>query len=193
MDFITAASNLRAACYDIQPADRLKSKLIAGKIIPAIATTTSIVAGLVCLELYKLVQDHKDLSLYKNAFFDLASSFMTFFEPLPPVKSKYYDTEFTLWDRFEVVGPMTLREFIDHFKNKYNLELTMLSQDVSMLYAFFMPEAKRKERLAMPLHQLIETISKKRIPPHVKALVFDLCCSNADGEDVDVPYVRYLL
>ncbi|KAF8564270.1 hypothetical protein P879_09148 [Paragonimus westermani] len=193
MDFITAASNLRAACYDIQPADRLKSKLIAGKIIPAIATTTSIVAGLVCLELYKLVQGHKDLSLYKNAFFDLASSFMTFFEPLPPVKSKYYDTEFTLWDRFEVVGPMTLREFIDHFKTKYNLELTMLSQDVSMLYAFFMPEAKRKERLAMPLHQLIETISKKRIPPHVKALVFDLCCSNADGEDVDVPYVRYLL
>lgn len=56
MDYIVACSNLRATNYKIQTADRHTSKLIAGKIIPAIATATSVVSGLASLEMYKLAQ-----------------------------------------------------------------------------------------------------------------------------------------
>ncbi len=56
IDFINACSNLRARVYGIPEVDRLRVKRIAGKIIPAIATTTAAVSGLVALELVKVIR-----------------------------------------------------------------------------------------------------------------------------------------
>jgi len=52
---MTATANLRARNYKINEAERFKIKMIAGKIIPAIATATAMVVGAVGIELLKLI------------------------------------------------------------------------------------------------------------------------------------------
>ncbi|KDN39754.1 ubiquitin-activating enzyme E1 [Tilletiaria anomala UBC 951] len=185
IDFIAAAANLRAVNYAIQTADKHKVKGIAGKIIPALITSTSVASGLVCLELYKMLDmEHKTIEDYKNSFVNLALPFVSSAEPIPPAKNKYYDKEWTLWDRFTVPGNPTLGQLIEDFKTKEKLDITMVSSGVSMLYS---PFAKNKnDRLKMPMRQLIETISKKPIEPHVKWTVVEIMADDEDGEDVEV-------
>ena len=116
---------------------------------------------------------------------------MAFSEPIKAPKMKYNDSvEWSLWDRFDVEGDVTLQQFIDLFKEKHNLQITMISSDVSMLYSFFMPKKKLEERLAMTVSKLVETVTKKSIPDHVKAIVLEVCVNESSGEDVEVPYVK---
>ena len=152
IDFITAASNLRAQNYAIAEADRHKTKFIAGKIIPAIATTTALVTGLVILELYKIVDGKNDIEQYKNGFVNLALPFFGFSEPIASPKGKYMGSsgEVTidkLWDRFEVED-VSLQKFLDDFKEQ-GLDIMMLSSGVSLLYASFYPASKLKDRLGL--------------------------------------------
>jgi ubiquitin-activating enzyme E1 len=152
IDFITACSNLRAENYKIEQADRHKTKFIAGKIIPAIATTTALVTGLVNLELYKIIDGKDDIEQYKNGFINLALPFFGFSEPIASPKGTYAgpDGDVTidrLWDRFEVED-ITLKEFVEHFKQK-GLDIQMVSSGVSLLYASFYPPAKLKDRMGL--------------------------------------------
>ena len=148
MDFIHAVANLRGRNYKIKGVDPLQAKLIAGRIIPAIATTTAAATGLVCLELYKQVQGFK-LESFRNAFVNLALPVFQLIEPMPPAKFKsrsekrrpdpinhpdYVEEEeivvvpgeFTAWDHLVVdEGDITMQQFIDYFKNKYKIDCSV--------------------------------------------------------------------
>jgi len=187
IDFITAASNLRATNYSIATADRHHTKRVAGKIIPAIATTTSVVTGLVCLEMYKIIDGKNNLEDYNNGFVNLALPFFGFSDPIAPLKQKYGETEWTLWDRFEFHDNPTLKDIIGWFSDKHQLEISMVSQGVSMLWSQFMPKKKADERLKMKMSNLVEQVSKKPVPTHVKHLLVEVVATDESGEDVEVP------
>ena len=81
IDFINACSNLRARNYKITECDRNKTKMIAGKIIPAIATTTAMITGVVSNEIFKYTQGWNDVAKFKNAFCNLALPMLMFSQP----------------------------------------------------------------------------------------------------------------
>lgn len=195
MEVIVATSNLRARSYKIPEEDMHKSRFIAGKIIPAIATTTALVTGLVCFELLKVFQD-KPLEHFKNGFVNLALPLFTFSEPIAPKTTKTMlkgeEFNWTAWDRIDVdVGDMTLKEFLAYFESEYEAEISMLSYGVTILYAMYSVKSRSKERMAMKISDLVRTVTKKPIDPNLKYLILEVCAMDTEGEDIELPYIRY--
>lgn len=105
---------------------------------------------------WKIIDGKNKVEDYKNGFVNLALPFFGFSEPIEAAKQKvssvvavtekadpqYGETEWTLWDRFELPNNPTLQEFIDFFKNEHKLEVQMVSQGVSMLWSSFVNPKK---------------------------------------------------
>lgn len=187
MDFVTSASALRARMYSIEPADRLKTKRIAGKIIPAIATATAAVAGLVALEMIKVVGAY-EFESFKNCFFNLAIPVVVLTEPAAVKRTLIRDDiYFTIWDCWTIFGheDFTLSDFMNAVREKYGIEPTMVVHGVKMLYVPVMPG--HSKRLKLTMHKLIK--------PSVDRRYVDLTVSfapEADGDDdLPGPPVRY--
>uniref|UniRef100_H2SK81 E1 ubiquitin-activating enzyme n=1 Tax=Takifugu rubripes TaxID=31033 RepID=H2SK81_TAKRU len=148
VDFVASASALRARVYSIEPADRLKTKRIAGKIIPAIATATAAVAGLVALELIKVV-GCQEFESFRNCFFNLAIPVVVLTEPAKVKKTMISNIYFSIWDCWTILGheDFTLSDFMNAVREKYGIEPTMVVHGVKMLYVPVMPGHSKRLKL----------------------------------------------
>ncbi|KAF8964605.1 E1 ubiquitin-activating protein uba2 [Entomortierella lignicola] len=57
LDFVTATANLRAHIFGIEEKSRFQVKAMAGNIIPAIATTNAIIAGMMVMLAFKIINN----------------------------------------------------------------------------------------------------------------------------------------
>lgn len=120
IDLIYAMANCRASSYKLDAMDWLQVKLKAGRIVPAMATTTAAVAGLQTLELLKIACGVKKAD-HRNVFLSLAVPIMQAGEPGDVPKTKLTDKiETTIWDRWEVnAANLTLKETIAKLEAAY--------------------------------------------------------------------------
>jgi len=181
MAFVAAAANLRARNYRIAEQSTHEIRKIAGNIIPAIATTTALVTGLISLEFYKLLQgDRKGIEQYRNSYVNLALPLVTMSEPVACDETTIYKKgqqwTYSLWDRIEIRdgAQWTVQDLLKYFDAEWGCDLNMLSFGNAMLYAFYMDAIKLMKRKKMTLCALVEEVCGIEIGDEVKCLNFEV-------------------
>ena len=165
--FINLCSNLRAKNYRIPISNEQQTKMIAGKIVPAIANTTAIITGFACLQLITLINS-EDITLVKNISFNSSNNIYQFINPseVNHMKDQEYNPlldgptiavpkGWTVWDIIHIKGPMTCQEFIDYFQKEYNVNILGIASNFKSIIQLFMPSKIKK----LPLR--IEEIYQK--------------------------------
>ncbi|VDM35470.1 unnamed protein product [Hydatigera taeniaeformis] len=197
IDFIAAATNLRAMMYGLPEAERFEVKRIAGRIIPAIATTTAAVAGLVSLEVLKYIcfsgtsSEIECLTNHsRNNFANLSlPSVLSALPGLCVTKNLPNNTHFTVWDRWEMKLPTktsTLKEFIELIKREKGLNVSLITQNCRPIYMTHLPNFERN--LRKPMLPMLKYTPKDSYVDLVVAYEGD-----SDSDDVEGPSFRLML
>jgi ubiquitin-activating enzyme E1 len=204
IDFISAVANLRARNYKIDEVERSKVKVIAGKIIPAIATTTAMVVGAVGFEIIKYIMG-KDISKHRNLFSNLGLPLWLFSETLPPIKNKDEDYNvialgpiravppaWTNWDSIKIQGPKTVEQVIKELEEKHGLVTNAISLRDKPIFRSYSKDPELKKLAALTPEVCWREVFGEELPKHKKyiELVFDCC--DKDGIDCLIPKVIYL-
>ncbi|KAG0460335.1 hypothetical protein HPP92_023463 [Vanilla planifolia] len=186
MDLITGLANMRARNYSIPEVDKLKAKFIAGRIIPAIATSTALATGLVCLELYKVLATGHPVEDYRNTFANLALPLFSMAEPVPPKVIKHRDMSWTVWDRWTIKGDITLRELLGWLKDK-GLNAYSISCGTSLLYNSMFP--RHRDRMDRKVAELAQEVAKVEIPAYRRHVDVVVACEDDEDNDIDIPLI----
>ena len=211
IDFIHASSNLRARNYEIVECDRPTTKMTAGRIIPTIMTTTATVAGHVSMQLYTLLQTHEPKYL-RNLFFNLGNNYYLFSEPYPPLMmedktdeeeggpKKCIPNAWSSWDKLEIKGPKTCRQFFDEMFQKYGMDIDMLIANGEVIMSNLDEESfeKNKDKLIEDLYFSISNVKQKK---NIKYLILQLSASiknvtikgkKLSDVPVEMPAIKYI-
>ena len=209
IDFINVCANLRALNYNIDKCDRNKTKMIAGKIIPAILTSTASIAGIVSLQLYTLFQTH-DIKFLRNCFFNLSNNCFLFNEPNPPIemKDEIFDeglmgpkkaipNGWNIWDKIEMKGTKTCNELINYLKEKYNVDIDIIVANGCQILLTFLPGIEEKKN--KKIEDLYYEVSKKEEKKNYLLIQIVGTVSNVKIEDKEVnrasaymPVIKYI-
>jgi ubiquitin-activating enzyme E1 len=186
MDLIVSLANMRARNYGIQEVEKLKAKFIAGRIIPAIATSTALTTGLVCLELYKVLAGGHPIEDYRNTFGNLSLPFLVLSEPFRAPVMKHGNMEWTVWNRWYIKGNITVAELLNWLSDK-GLSAYSISCGNALLYNTMFP--RHKDRLSRKIVDVTKEVAKVDIPEYRKHVDVVVACEDDKGNDIDIPLI----
>lgn len=164
IDWITAASNIRAMNYGIPVAERQQTKGIAGRIIPAIATTTSAISGLILMEMLKYLMSFNKVDQYRSTFINLAEPILVYSEPIEAPMIMIGEVKLNSWIKFEYTKDSTIGEFKEFYDKQFKTNITMIVIGTSMIYAEFIGSESLEKKLS---DSIKEALNIQLIPSNV--------------------------
>ena len=167
IDWVCAASNLRAGNYGIPQADRQQTKGIAGRIIPAIATTTSAVSGLVLLEMVKYLCGHNKVDSYRSTFINLAEPVLVYSDPIEASKIDVAGVKMNAWTKFEYHKNSTLGEFKEYYEQMFKTNVSMIVVGTTMVYAEFIGSEALDKSMAQVMREVSDVEPTDPVPSMV--------------------------
>lgn len=194
-DFVVAATDLRCQNYGILPVNRARIKQTISRIIPAIATSTAVVAGLLGLELYKVVSGPPPLGTFRHSYLHLAENHFIRSAPSAPAMQSFHHLEWTCWHRLTVPAGQperTLESLLAHLQEEHGLTVRMLLHDQALLYSSGWPFEKQAQHLGLRVTELVEQVTGQKPKPGLRVLVFELSCEGED-DDTAFPPLHYEL
>jgi ubiquitin-activating enzyme E1 len=184
IDFIDSVSNLRALNYKIKPVDRCETKRIAGRIIPAIATTTSLVSGLVTIELYKLIKGINNIEKYNNTFINLALPFFGTSDPIQVKKNKINNYNFSFWDSIKYKD-MKVEDLINIINKKYDVEISTITNGSAIIYSdILLSQKNQNKRLQMKIQDIYKEIN------NINKIQYPIILSMITDDDEELPVCK---
>lgn len=196
IDFIHSIANCRSSNYKLEPMDWMTVKIKAGRIIPALATTTASIAGLQSVELVKVIKGCK-IEEIKSAFLSLAVPIMALGEPGAAPKTKITDkVTVNIWDRWDVKlkRDATLKDLFDHVEKTYEILPKDVTAGAATIYmsALMNIHGKEKEKEAKLKSKLVELLDLEKDEKYAD---LNVMCTRANETDLikGVPTVRVYL
>ena len=200
VEFLYAFTNLRAENYDLEKCDISKVKMISGKIVPAIASTTAAIVGIVALQLY-ILKTKEDIKYLRNCYFDLARNVICFEnvrmckyikdgnDKLEEGQKKYklIPDKFSIWDYLIINESLTIKNFIDYIKKEYNVEVTSIISNKLNLY---LKKDSKDEILDKKIEDIYNNLSKIKLFENKKYLMLEIS-GDIDDCAAKMPSIKY--
>jgi ubiquitin-activating enzyme E1 len=138
--FISACANLRASNYHIKNVSRFEIKGIAGKIIPALSTTTSVISGIVSIEYFKYLHLKKygnlKVEYFNNYYISMGIQYYGNSDLICCKNKRVGSLEYNIWTSFKS-SAKNIKELLEEYESK-NIKITCISLNNKTLYSDFM-------------------------------------------------------
>jgi ubiquitin-activating enzyme E1 len=149
VDWLVTISNLRNLQYSIPLTDKYETRKIAGKIIPALITTTSIIAGYQIMEFIKIVSmnlitksnevnmDEIDITKFTNVYLNTGINFYSYVTPSRVIKKVVNGSmnEISVWDKIEIPKLITnVQHILDIIQRKILSKVEFITWKSNIIY-----------------------------------------------------------